>query len=100
MFVYSFLYRVVIMAVCKRVMDMHGGTISVRSEGEGRGASFRVEIPIHRMLDEGELMSANEARRSRAADRGFGSRNPSRRLSSSNEPSDRRSVASSSRLTM
>ncbi len=33
------------LAICKAVLDMHGGKIWVESEGEGKGATFFVELP-------------------------------------------------------
>jgi hypothetical protein len=32
------------LAICKAVVDMHGGTISAQSEGSGKGATFIVEL--------------------------------------------------------
>jgi PAS domain S-box-containing protein len=33
------------LAIAKHLVDLHGGTIEVRSEGLGRGATFRVALP-------------------------------------------------------
>lgn len=33
------------LAICKAVVDMHGGTIAAASDGAGKGASFTVEFP-------------------------------------------------------
>ena len=38
------------MAVSKGIMELHSGTISVHSEGEGRGCTFTIEIPLHRTM--------------------------------------------------
>lgn len=32
------------LAICKRVVDLHGGKISVRSEGPGKGATFTINL--------------------------------------------------------
>ena len=32
------------LAICKRVVDLHGGTIEAQSEGKGRGAKFTVTL--------------------------------------------------------
>jgi nitrogen-specific signal transduction histidine kinase/ActR/RegA family two-component response regulator len=34
------------LAIAKQLVEMHGGTISAQSEGEGTGATFRVRLPI------------------------------------------------------
>jgi signal transduction histidine kinase len=32
--------------ICKRLVELHGGTISAFSEGTGRGAVFRIRLPL------------------------------------------------------
>ena len=39
------------MSISKSIIDMHGGRISVHSEGEGCGSTFRIEIPMTRSAD-------------------------------------------------
>jgi signal transduction histidine kinase len=34
------------LAIARNLVEMHGGTISVSSEGAGRGASFRIRMPL------------------------------------------------------
>ena len=34
--------------ISKRIMDLHGGSIAVQSEGEGRGAIFSIALPMRR----------------------------------------------------
>lgn len=34
------------LAITRHLVEMHGGTIEAHSEGEGRGATFRVKLPI------------------------------------------------------
>ncbi len=34
------------LAICKALCDAHGGTLSAASEGSGKGATFRVELPV------------------------------------------------------
>src|SRR4051794_4559998 len=34
------------LAVCKSLVEAHGGTLSARSEGRGKGAAFRLELPL------------------------------------------------------
>ena len=34
------------LAITRHLVEMHGGTIKAESEGEGRGATFRVHLPV------------------------------------------------------
>jgi two-component system, chemotaxis family, CheB/CheR fusion protein len=34
------------LAATRRLVELHGGTIQVRSDGIGRGAQFRVSLPL------------------------------------------------------
>jgi signal transduction histidine kinase len=34
------------LAISKAIIEMHGGSISARSAGEGRGATFTVTLPV------------------------------------------------------
>src|SRR3954463_10959079 len=34
------------LAVCKSLVEAHGGTLSARSEGRGKGAAFTLELPL------------------------------------------------------
>lgn len=34
------------LAICRQLLELHGGQISVQSEGEGKGAMFRIELPL------------------------------------------------------
>jgi PAS domain S-box-containing protein len=34
------------LAISKALVEMHGGTISARSEGRGKGATFRIRLPL------------------------------------------------------
>ena len=36
------------LAIARQIVELHGGTISARSEGEGRGAAFRISLPLPR----------------------------------------------------
>ena len=38
--------------ISKKIIDMHGGSIGVRSEGEGRGCTFYFSLPIMPVYDE------------------------------------------------
>jgi len=34
------------LAIAKQIVELHGGTISVFSDGDGRGSTFRIELPL------------------------------------------------------
>ena len=34
------------LAICKQLVELHGGTIRAASQGEGRGATFSVQLPL------------------------------------------------------
>jgi signal transduction histidine kinase/CheY-like chemotaxis protein len=37
------------LAIARRLVEMHGGTISAKSEGAGRGSTFTLSIPLRRI---------------------------------------------------
>jgi signal transduction histidine kinase len=37
------------LAIVRHLVELHGGTVAVESEGEGKGAAFIVELPLHRV---------------------------------------------------
>ncbi len=41
------------LSIVKHIVEMHGGTVHVASEGEGRGATFRVGLPLMIVHDDG-----------------------------------------------
>ncbi len=57
------------LALSRRLMDLHGGTIEARSDGEGRGSEFIVKLPLSASL---RAMSSEEDERDEAG--------PSRRV--------------------
>jgi len=34
------------LSIVRHIVEMHGGSVHVASDGEGRGATFRVELPL------------------------------------------------------
>jgi PAS domain S-box len=41
------------LAIVRHLVDLHGGSVAVESEGEGKGASFSVKLPLIPALDFG-----------------------------------------------
>ena len=37
------------LAIVRHLVELHGGTVRVESEGEGSGATFSVELPLNQM---------------------------------------------------
>jgi PAS domain S-box-containing protein len=47
------------LTIVKHLVELHGGTIAVHSEGEGKGAAFTVELPLaRRMIANADLIPA------------------------------------------
>ena len=46
------------LAIAKQLVEMQGGTITAQSEGEGRGATFTVYLPLERRVASGEEVEA------------------------------------------
>jgi CheY-like chemotaxis protein len=42
------------LAIAKQIVELHGGNISVKSDGDGKGSTFRVEIPLPVHHDTGD----------------------------------------------
>ena len=57
------------LAIVRHIVEMHGGTVEASSAGEGKGATFRVRLPlmiVHpRGLDAATRASAHRAARAR-----------------------------------
>jgi len=49
------------LAICKQLVEQHGGTISAESEGPGRGAAFAVRLPLPAMRTGGARVGSKEA---------------------------------------
>jgi signal transduction histidine kinase/ActR/RegA family two-component response regulator len=45
------------LAIVRHLVELHGGTVSAESEGEGRGATFRVLLPVRSTRAEGQPVS-------------------------------------------
>ncbi|MFY9821969.1 MAG: response regulator [Thermoanaerobaculia bacterium] len=40
------------LSIVRHLLELHGGTVEVESEGEGKGAAFRVSVPLRASMDE------------------------------------------------
>ncbi|MGB8354762.1 MAG: ATP-binding protein [Chthoniobacteraceae bacterium] len=53
------------LAIVKQLVDLHGGTITATSDGEGKGASFRIRLPVPLAKPE-EILGAGNGHRANA----------------------------------
>lgn len=50
------------LSIAKNLTDMHGGTISAHSEGQGKGARFVLRVPLAQGREEGKPAPGDDAR--------------------------------------
>jgi signal transduction histidine kinase/putative methionine-R-sulfoxide reductase with GAF domain len=48
------------LALTRKLVEMHGGTIRVESAGPGRGSTFRVHLPLRPPVLEGEILVVDD----------------------------------------
>jgi PAS domain S-box-containing protein len=51
------------LAIVRHLAEAHGGGVTAESGGEGKGASFTVQLPIKAVCEEGEELPAADGRR-------------------------------------
>ncbi len=54
------------LAICKQLIEMHRGTVTARSDGVGRGATFEIRLPLSQApapADSGSRVQTGQARR-------------------------------------
>ena len=56
------------LAICRQLVELHGGTIRASSPGEGQGATFSVELPISIMQVEDERARTHPTAESQEVD--------------------------------
>jgi PAS domain S-box-containing protein len=49
------------LAIVKQIVELHGGTIHASSEGEGRGSTFRIDLPLAALPDQPSVEAEGEA---------------------------------------
>jgi PAS domain S-box-containing protein len=54
------------LAIVRRLIELHGGTVAAESEGEGRGATFRIRLPLLRRTSRKPATEAGGSRRKSA----------------------------------
>ncbi len=58
------------LSITRHIVEMHGGSVAASSPGEGRGATFTIELPLHAVVTaEGELVSRDAKLRTAAVPR-------------------------------
>ncbi len=55
------------LAIAKQIVELHGGTIDVESPGKGKGATFRVFLPLASGKAQSERSSVRQGRTSRVS---------------------------------
>ena len=60
--------------ISKSMVDMHGGRLSVHSEGEGKGSTFRLEIPMTRDIETDHLLENNTVSTNTTTSTGYSSK--------------------------
>jgi len=66
------------LAIVRHLVELHGGTVRVESEGEGRGTTFSVELPLNQMRTANATTAGDRSRdadSSRSSEQ-FAIRNP------------------------
>ena len=49
------------LSIVRHLVELHGGTVAVESEGEGKGAAFTVRLPIRLGVDSGIMTERRQA---------------------------------------
>jgi signal transduction histidine kinase len=57
------------LSITRHIVEMHGGSVSASSEGDGRGATFAVRLPLHQAVTAAEIASRDTTVRSAAMPR-------------------------------
>jgi signal transduction histidine kinase/CheY-like chemotaxis protein len=82
------------LSIAKHIVDLHGGTMEARSEGEGCGATFIVRLPISPLVSSTAGIVRAAATQERAADFGLPvASEPTRVLVVDDEPDARELLA-------
>jgi PAS domain S-box-containing protein len=53
------------LAIVRRLVELHGGTVAAESEGEGHGATFRIHLPLLQRQTSRKIETAKDSRRKR-----------------------------------
>ena len=81
------------LSIVKQLVELHGGTVSVFSEGDGRGSTFTIAIPVQTMRPERSRASGMQSPRADLSPRDVPSIAGLRLLVVDDEPDSRRTVA-------
>ncbi|HEY0083484.1 MAG TPA: PAS domain-containing sensor histidine kinase, partial [Pyrinomonadaceae bacterium] len=55
------------LAIVRRLIELHGGTVAAESEGEGHGATFRIRLPLLRRAPGGKSEASAKGSRGESA---------------------------------
>ncbi|HEV2881467.1 MAG TPA: ATP-binding protein [Pyrinomonadaceae bacterium] len=55
------------LAIVRRLVELHGGTVAAESEGEGHGATFRIHLPLLQRQTSRKIETAKDSRGKRTA---------------------------------
>jgi hypothetical protein len=50
------------LAIVRHLVELHGGTVTVQSAGEGQGTTFQVRLPVRAHDDESQLDAEPETK--------------------------------------
>ena len=65
------------LAIVKQLVELHGGNLAAHSEGEGKGASFSIELPVRAVRFSGDVQASPQQDSSSSVDRVEGEDYPS-----------------------
>jgi len=55
------------LSIARHLIELHGGTIAAESRGEGRGATFRVRLPLHEASGAADAARSGEVTKNQSA---------------------------------
>jgi PAS domain S-box-containing protein len=81
------------LSIVKQLVELHGGTVSATSEGEGHGSTFTVSLPVQATMPEPPVPNTKQDRRANLVPVAIPSIAGLRLLVVDDEPDSRRTIA-------